>query len=89
MLDKLRAMCNLVENAPKGVQYKSSEIIDDGKSGELPTIYLESGIEEFREPIGLLFGTEAYNWFGFMSEGVLVCQPFPRDGSGSKGGTKI
>lgn len=79
MLDKLRTMCKLVENAPKGVDFASEEISDE-VLGKSPKIHIHRGIELFREPVGLLYSTEKYNWFGFISDGILVFQGVDRDG---------
>lgn len=86
MLDKLRVMCNLVENAPEGVDFTSEEILD-GKFKQLPIVHVNRGIELFREPVGFLYSTEMFNWFGFVSEGILVCQAFDRDGGGTNAQT--
>lgn len=79
MLDKLRTMCGLVENVPKGVEFVSAKISDE-VFGKSPEIHIHRGIELFREPVGLLCSTEKYNWLGFVSDGILVYQGVERDG---------
>lgn len=78
MLDKLRTMEGIVENAPAGVEFSSAEIADKHLR-ELPAIMLKNGIETFREPVGFLYSSESYNWFGFQAEGILVYQAFARE----------
>lgn len=78
MLDKLDTVRSVVASAPAGVEF-APEIEEDPFRG-LMSVRVESGIEAFREPVGLLLSTENFNWFGFLSGDVLVYQGFPREG---------
>ena len=79
MLDKLDAVRGIVANAPAGVEFASEKIEEDPFRDPM-SICVESGIEVFEEPVGLLLSTENFNWFGFLSGDVLVYQGFPREG---------
>lgn len=78
-LDKLDAVCSVVVSAPAGVEFAAEEIEEDPLRGPM-SIRIESGMDAFREPVGLLLSTENYNWFGFLLGDVLVYQGFPREG---------
>ena len=79
MLDKLDAVRSVVASAPEGVEF-ASEKIEEDPCRDLLSVRVKSGIETFREPVGLLSSTENFNWFGFLSGDVLVYQGFPRGG---------
>lgn len=79
MLDKPDAVRSVARNAPPEVDFASEEIEEDPCRGLL-SVRVESGIEAFREPVGLLVSTENFNWFGFLLGDVLVYQGFPREG---------
>lgn len=79
MLDKLDVVRSVVASAPAGVEFASEEVGEDPCRGLL-SVHVKSGIEAFREPVGLLLSTENFNWFGFLSGNVLVYQGFPREG---------
>lgn len=79
ILDKLDAVRSVVAGAPAGVEFAPDEIEEDPCKG-LMSVRVISGIEGFREPVGLLLSTENFNWFGFLSGDVLVYQGFPREG---------
>ena len=78
-LDKLDAVRSVVASAPAGVEFAPEEIEED-PCRDLMSVRVKSGIEAFREPVGLLSSTKNFNWFGFLSGDVLVYQGFPREG---------
>jgi len=78
-LDKLDAVRGVVASAPTGVEFAPEKIEEDPFRDPM-SVCVESGIEVFEEPVGLLVSTENFNWFGFLSGDVLVYQGFPREG---------
>ena len=78
-LNKLDAVRSVVERAPAVVEFAPETIWEDPFRDPM-SVCVESGIEVFEEPVGLLLSTENFNWFGFLSGDVLVYQGFPREG---------
>ena len=73
------ALRSVVASAPAGVEFAPEEIEEDPFRDPM-SVRVESGIETFREPVGFLYSTKNFNWFGFLSGGVLVYQGFPKEG---------